>query len=152
MATESEIAWAAGLFEGEGSFTRSAKSFVLMSLRMTDRDVVEHFAQVVGIGNVYSVHDERERKPLFSWQLGAQTEVKRITKMFWPWLHERRQEQYIKAFLGWWEYRKPELPNPHPSPFCSKGHEEWSYSSGRRKCLPCHRISGKRYRDRKAKR
>jgi hypothetical protein len=55
VASAEEIAWAAGLFEGEGSITRfgrSGKFDLRVSLNMTDEDVVRRFDAIVDRGKV----------------------------------------------------------------------------------------------------
>ena len=58
MPTDIDIAWAAGLFEGEGTLhlARHGKSTVprypQVSLGMCDLDVVERFMAVVGVGPI----------------------------------------------------------------------------------------------------
>ena len=58
MTTETEIAWAAGLFEGEGSigFRGGSRGYVYaylnLQLRSTDQDVVYRFHQIISEGNV----------------------------------------------------------------------------------------------------
>lgn len=49
MAATKDIAWIAGLFEGEGSFGNRNGSSPGMYLQMTDRDVVERAAKILGV-------------------------------------------------------------------------------------------------------
>jgi hypothetical protein len=46
-----EIAWAAGLFEGEGTIT-SSRGRLVARLNNTDEEVVRHFAMIIGLGEV----------------------------------------------------------------------------------------------------
>ena len=71
-----ELAWAAGLFEGEGSFSRSAKGRVRASLKMVEESSVRRFHDAVGVGKVYGPYgpykkqtdkDGYERRPYFMW-------------------------------------------------------------------------------------
>jgi hypothetical protein len=75
VASAEEIAWAAGLFEGEGSIThigRRGQSFELqVAVNMTDEDVVRRFDEIVDRGKVYGPylplsHGDR-RKPFWHW-------------------------------------------------------------------------------------
>ena len=103
--TESEIAWAAGLFEGEGCFTiqRSPRTradgstVTYMSpvarIHMTDRDVVEKFSRIVGFGHFNDVPRRRGglgSKPCFEWWTTKEPEFRRLLAMFEPWLGARR--------------------------------------------------------------
>jgi len=53
---ETEIAWAAGLFEGEGSITQSG-GILHLRLKMTDESVVRRFEEAVRYGEVYGPYD-----------------------------------------------------------------------------------------------
>jgi hypothetical protein len=68
---EEEIAWAAGLFEREGTITQS-QGVVNMRVTSTDGDVLERFARVVKGGRVYGPYPNRrrdgcKRKPFYVW-------------------------------------------------------------------------------------
>ena len=75
MASPEEIAWAAGLFEGEGTIThvsRRRDTFdLVVGLKMTDEDIVRRFDEIVDRGKVYGPylppsHGDR-RKPFWYW-------------------------------------------------------------------------------------
>lgn len=94
--TDVEVAWAAGLFEGEGCFgiyargSRPNSVNVQLRLAMTDRDAVERFAAIVNI----PVNGPRTRrtneKPLWECVTQHRGECKRIAAMLLPHLCERR--------------------------------------------------------------
>jgi len=101
--------WAAGLFEGEGCLHKSKNAMSWrIQLRMTDRDVVEHFAQILSTGN--SIKDESNQpsrigyKPSFVWQCSRQIEVKRILINLLPYLGHRRAHKVLDC-LDDYEYR-----------------------------------------------
>ena len=75
MASAEEIAWAAGLFEGEGAIShierRRGTLELQVALVMTDEDVVRRFDEIVDRGKVYGPylppsHGDR-RKPFWRW-------------------------------------------------------------------------------------
>ena len=88
------IEWAAGLFEGEGSITHTTadgKRYPRLSLGMTDKDVVEEFARVVGYGKVSDAKQQRENwKPRYDWQIVKSSEVTRILIAMLPYFGQRR--------------------------------------------------------------
>ena len=95
-----DIVWAAGLFEGEGSIPSDAsnKNQRRLSLRMTDKDVMERFVSVVGYGNLNGPKwTKGSTKPLWQWSIEKRPEVLRILKMFLPHLGKRRAEKAIEA-------------------------------------------------------
>ena len=61
------IAWAAGLFEGEGTITR-CDGRLHLRMQLTDLEVLERFAEIVGTGKIYGPYtrpfkDGFNRKP-----------------------------------------------------------------------------------------
>jgi hypothetical protein len=70
-ATDCEVAWAAGLFEGEGSITQSSGT-LYVRLKMTHEGVVVRFDEVVRYGKVYGPYNHQYndgsiRKPYWVW-------------------------------------------------------------------------------------
>lgn len=96
-----DIAWAAGLFEGEGCITTAGNGWQLQ-LRMTDSDVVKRFIDVVQYGNFRreAWFDKGKRpgsKPVYGWRIGKSSEVRRILDMFLPYFGERRAYKALNA-------------------------------------------------------
>lgn len=102
-----KIAWAAGLFEGEGSLgitRRPGKRtpelvYGRLTMGMADRDVVERFAAVVGCGKIGSQQVPEGHKPIHLWACGSTKDVRRVLLMFLPWLGERRLQR-AREILG----------------------------------------------------
>lgn len=94
--TDAEIAWAAGIFEGEGCFSTVGKVGMYgrrnlrATLMMGDEDVVRRFAAIVGVGKVYDRKQGRPNRPLTVWHCGKRAEFRRLAEMLRPWLGERR--------------------------------------------------------------
>jgi hypothetical protein len=88
-----EIAWAAGLFEGEGTITICGGSLHLR-VQMTDLEVLERFCQIVGTGKIYGPYttqfkDGFNRKPRWTWVCyGPLARATYLTLS--PWLSPRR--------------------------------------------------------------
>ena len=94
--------WAVGLFEGEGSLFKDKRSNTwTLQLRMTDRDVVQMFADVMGTGG--KVHDESNqprriaagRKACYRWTCSRKAEVTRIITKMLPLLGDRRAHKVL---------------------------------------------------------
>lgn len=104
--TDTDIAWAAGLFEGEGclSFQKnpSAKGGYTprLWLNITDEDVIKRFQSVVGTG-VYSVQHKKDRKPIYKWRTARKSEVLRIMDMFEPYMGSRRTAKFQEVRAFW---------------------------------------------------
>jgi hypothetical protein len=105
-----EIAWAAGLFEGEGSavvcFQRlkrgsseRGKPYLQLTLSSTDLDVLQRLQRLVGgrLNGPYQWGDKR--KPIWRWQMTGQKEVDRVVCLLFPWLGARRQWQVRNGYL-----------------------------------------------------
>jgi len=97
-----EIAWAAGLFEGEGCISKDRNSRKLI-LEMTDKDVMEDFVRIVDYGNLHGPHtcqrnDGFKRKPTYRWQVCKRIEVIRILNLFMPFFGKRRTEKAMEVF------------------------------------------------------
>lgn len=64
-----DIAWAAGLFEGEGSWCVTRQGYARAALSSTDHDVAARFVAIVGVGSFYGPCFGRppSRKPYWRW-------------------------------------------------------------------------------------
>jgi hypothetical protein len=94
-----EIAWAAGLFEGEGTITQS-RGRLYVRLKMTDESIVLRFAEIARFGEIYGPYSHQRtdgyvRKPYWVW-LAAEYEALEVLEMLWPWLGQRRRGQALK--------------------------------------------------------
>ena len=114
-ATPEEIAWAAGLFEGEGSvyMDRSAtnKAGALrayasprMKLNSTDKDVIERMQEVCGGRVIFESQEARRiktgrpRKDQWCWVLQGYESVVFAYELMKPWLKERRRARFEEVF------------------------------------------------------
>ena len=91
------IEWAAGLFEGEGCiYTRKGSKNALrhtLDINMTDKDVIEDFAEVVGakvLGPYNPPTAKSNHKEFWRVTIGSKSEVKRVLSMLLPYLGQRR--------------------------------------------------------------
>ncbi len=73
MIEEIDIAWFAGLMEGEGSFIIREGKYPLMSMSLTDLDVLERVQKLIG-GTIYKKTVRQEHyKPIYQWRLRQPT-------------------------------------------------------------------------------
>lgn len=92
--TEVEVAWVAGILEGEGCWTtKSAHGTTWwIAVRMTDQDVVQRLAELTGIGTLCPEPPQRPgAKPSWSWRVAAKPHREWLTLKVWPWLGQRRR-------------------------------------------------------------
>jgi LAGLIDADG-like domain len=105
FSNEERVAWAAGLFEGEGCVT-NADGRVNLRVTNTDLDVLEQFAAFVGGGKVYgpyvnSSKDGHRRKLFFVW-VCYEPEAGRIFRRLALFLSARRIRQGRELGLFPW--------------------------------------------------
>lgn len=107
--TELELAWLAGLLEGEGSFCKgppSAPNRPRIALQMTDEDVVRRAAYLMVIGYVCESQNKRrpDWKPTFRVMLRGRTAVA-LMKQLRPLMGARRQQQIDVAIASYTDLR-----------------------------------------------
>lgn len=102
-ARKEEIAWAAGLFEGEGTvYLRPQKencsAWARSSLSMSDIEPVAQFHEIVGFGNFGGPYGPYRKytneKVSYRWTCNIWEEIIILFKSFEPWLSPRRIEQF----------------------------------------------------------
>lgn len=146
IITTRELAWAAGLFEGEGCFYISRRpSYPSAALEMTDEDAVKRFASAVGVGLTH-LHANRgfgmSPKPLWRWQTNGFEKVQAIVGLLWFGLGERRRTRAKEVLaghrntlrLGEANRRKTHCPHGHPYDA-----DNTCRCRGGRHCLTCKR-------------
>lgn len=91
------IAWAAGLFEGEGCITQASRGNPLVLMKMTDPDVIEQFALIMDnhgvIGSINGPY-QGKNKPFWKWQSSGYINLELVYQLFHRWLGERRRERF----------------------------------------------------------
>lgn len=109
MATEAEIAWMAGLFEGEGTIytfahNKTGRRKLQLRIVMTDEDVLLEMARRSGMGKVIpkkgSYTSNSKNKQAYVWQLSRETEIRSFLAMILPWLGHRRMVQAFDALAA----------------------------------------------------
>lgn len=88
------LAWATGLFEGEGCIYRDPRSCSFrLTINSTDEDVLRRFHKIVGVGKIIEgKHVERNKhhKPFWIWATHRRNEVYALLELMLPYLGERR--------------------------------------------------------------
>lgn len=90
---ETDLAWAAGLIEGEGCFTLHSKKHPYLLLDMCDKDVIEKLHSIFPFGNVrgpYTNKNKPQHKP--RWRFDAfGSKCRHIMLHVFPYLGVRRR-------------------------------------------------------------
>lgn len=98
MSWREEFAWAAGLFEGEGSITLAPRP--RLQMKMADEDVVRRFGEILGVGKVYGPYgpygydppNRLQKKPVWMWVCEGRA-AGEVVEVLRPWLSPRRLAQ-----------------------------------------------------------
>ena len=102
-----DLAWCAGIFEGEGTIStrmtlpksnsrrKQRDRSIIIKIKMTDLDVLQKFNLIIGFGNLTGPYFLEGRKPYYIWQTGKFEYVQATCAMLWRWLCSRRQAKII---------------------------------------------------------
>ena len=111
MDRETEIAWAAGFFEGEGTI-RDVKGiprndghrqhYMYLQIVNTDLQMIERWKRIMGAGPIYHQKGPERNKPLYSVRIENGEKVKEAVKLLWPYLSDRRRERIeeVRAIMA----------------------------------------------------
>jgi hypothetical protein len=93
------IGWAAGLFEGEGCIDMAGHHRgIRLTLSSTDFDVIERFAEIVGVGRVRpSRTSDLGVKPMLQWQVNGDPAAEVLRELM-PYLGARRLARAEEVF------------------------------------------------------
>jgi len=93
-----DLAWCAGLYEGEGSaYTKTREGRLTVMIDMTDEDVVRAFHQRIGLGHVARSSKLPSGKICWRWSAASFEQGQAVLAYLWPWLGERRKAQATRV-------------------------------------------------------
>ncbi len=103
-----DIAWVAGLLEGEGSFLfKKSGEAPLVSCHMTDLDVLEKLQNLCG-GKIYTVSKRKDHwKQSWVWYV-SHANAARLMKDVLPYMASRRSQK-IKCLLEAWYLKQNQM-------------------------------------------
>ncbi len=98
---EVDLAWASGLFEGEGTFCfQSTGIGSAVAIQMTDQDVLEKMKNLFG-GKITVAYEAKNNwKTCYRWTLGIKDGSEYFVNSIYPYLMSRRQakaDEWIKS-------------------------------------------------------
>lgn len=104
MPTLIEIAWVAGLMEGEGSFASTKHGSPFMTLQMNDKDVLEKLCSILGVAKLYGPYRHRrgENYDTPHYRVTAySTSAIEWMLTIWPLMGMRRRAKIIEVVNKW---------------------------------------------------
>jgi hypothetical protein len=103
VASDVDLAWCAGLFDGEGTTSvlkaqRDKYAYIRMSISQKYPEVLEKFQGIVGVGSIY----KSKTREIYSLDIYKQVDVLVCLEMLWPFLSEikRKQATVAKDFVA----------------------------------------------------
>lgn len=115
-----DLAWLAGLFEGEGSFSLlQANTYPIPRAKVscTDKDVIEKIYRIVGFGSFFEAPQANGYKMQWQWQTASFEGFQAFVAMIWPWLCSRRQAratEIMEAMKTYYQERPKAGKNNRP--------------------------------------
>lgn len=103
ITDDTEIAWAAGLLEGEGCFYLRRGTLPIVAVQMTDLDVLQRLHGVFNAGYINVTKTAKVHyKPTWVWSVSTGKDSVRIMRAILPWMAERRTTK-IQEILAVYE-------------------------------------------------
>lgn len=150
MLQAKDVFWLAGILEGEGCFQIRKSGGVSIELCMTDKDVVERFRSVCGVGTMGKPRLLKSGKTAYQWSVTNQADAVGLMMTLLPVMGERRSKK-IRECLEYWNARPLRASLKE---FCKSGHplsgdnmnivKNGAYL--KRNCKECARIRQQKYR------
>lgn len=122
-----DVAWLAGLFEGEGCFEIGRNGLVRLTIAMTDRDVIERIDALVP-SNGISVRPSHtpvkgnggKPRDIYAWRVSGPEKVTAVINAILPYLGKRRTaraREVLESIAS-----RPERNNQRNKDRCRAGH------------------------------
>jgi len=144
-----ELAWAAGFFDGEGSFINPHYQCPTLRVKVsqTHPEVLQKFKHAVcDLGKLNGPYvGSGKHKPVWIFQSGKFEHSQAVIALLWNWLWREKRNQAFRALS---KANKPKIPKPLRE-FCDEGHNNWTtwgIKRVRRVCKPCCNKQKIRYR------
>lgn len=105
--TKENIAYVAGLYEGDGTIiyttTPLKKPYMRLTIAMSDWEPLEMAQAILGVGSLGKPISEQYhkdafvRKPIYRYNIHGLEKVQYVIAMIYPWLSPRRKKQAKKV-------------------------------------------------------
>ena len=109
-----DIAWVAGLLEGEGCFRVKRQNRALeVSCAMSDQDTIGRLHRIAG-GNLQTPYQRENRKKIYPWCLSKREDVVDLISTLRPFMSARRAERIDEMLL--FNQENPKSPSRDGNP------------------------------------
>jgi hypothetical protein len=99
-----DIAWAAGIYEGEGCVSRHVTAYNShhVRIRMTDEDIIDRLVEIFPFAHKYKYQAKGKPtyKLAYDFCISGAERVQAFLAMIWPWLGERRRRDARAAIIA----------------------------------------------------
>lgn len=107
--TPTQIAWVAGIFEGEGTLVLTPQGQWQLVVKMTDEDIVRRLRLHTGVGLIGALKPQQAHwKPQWRWSVTNVRDVDAVLSLIRPYLGKRRGAR-ADEFLTWLAAGKPQV-------------------------------------------
>lgn len=140
---QEQLAWAAGLFEGEGCLSiqkMGNRRVASAAIVHTDIDVLDRFHCIIGMGRISERKTRPRVKPQWTWRISKHMEVVTLIGLLRPWLGVRRTVRALEILdIPFPRPRSPEACK-HGHPFDDTNTRIYHRPGGgiHRECRTCH--------------
>lgn len=107
MWRREDLAWVAGIIEGEGYFLlvqdRCGRWYPKVRVQMNDRDVLERMQAITGFGRIVESNppSRPQSSPIIRWNVERQHEAYALMVAIYPWMCVRRALRIREVCSGW---------------------------------------------------
>lgn len=120
MSRETDLAWAAGFWDGEGCVSLTYRQFsettpkiprMVVQVSQIDTRVLERFQRIVGYGNILGPYKPKTKNssPYWVWRVEGGLHLQAIRDMLYPYLDEvklNQMDEALEARKNWEETAK----------------------------------------------
>lgn len=154
MITAIDIAWVAGIVEGEGWIGHDKRSVTpKIKVHMTDEDVIRRLHKITGVGNVSRPYPLPSGKLSWTWRVERPRQSAGLLMTLLPFLGERRFNKAKEVLMGWKNNNR--IGSRRMRTICIRGHSltdpenlKKSKNPLLRKCKACARMRSRAYKER----
>lgn len=139
---DTDAAWLAGIFEGEGTISIFPPKNVQVVISMTDRDIIERINTLFPCVAIRTRQIRADWQLQYLWKLSNAKQIREFIALVQPWLGVRRSAKALEA-LAMLDSRKGHIKVTH----CVRGHEftpentyRYPAPQTRRACRECKRV------------